>query len=208
MPRKEGEELFTVGDVELKKAFGGMKIVNIPSDEPSGIRLEMTYILGDVVLTMHGSPSPEETFVVLPMRLRGSGGYNCDMPYYLGAVPEAFRETEGQLPEQDFLEPFPPTGYTDFYGTEIVVNDDPEKPWIDIKGMIDDDDPTYNPDPLQRPRRMDLRVDHDGKVTLGLRNLDLDVGASMVFETGENGGKYPILTDTFTKIAKSVAGIE
>jgi hypothetical protein len=52
---------------------------------------------------------------------------------------------------------------------------------------------------------LDIEVAQEGDVALTMRNEQFNTEGTMVFRTAENGGKYPILAEAFTKIAEIIA---
>jgi len=75
---------------------------------------------------------------------------------------------------------------------------------INIESLDNDPEPEES---LASLSFMDIEIAKDGNVTVAIRNVDYKKQtktASVVFKTGENGGKFPLVAEVFTRVAKKI----
>ena len=148
----------------------GITITDIPSDTNPELKMNIAFALGDVFMDMKGWPDENrdwKSFILIPhMRFRAyaGGGFGMDFPYYLSGLPRAFTKNGGQRIMKNDPPSLKPHGYSEVTGAEIGISEDPDKPWIEIVGIVDDDD-------SEEVKFMDMSVAQDGNVKITMRNL-------------------------------------
>ena len=52
---------------------------------------------------------------------------------------------------------------------------------------------------------MDILVGKEGNVEVTMRNTDYEIAKTILFKTAENGGKFPIMANVFTRLARALS---
>ena len=172
----------------------------IPSDTKSPLALDFAF-QQDVFLRF--TDIKGETDVLLPtirFRRYAGGGPFPLIAEELSILPEAFMQYQGQIPpgyknRQKAKDLFP--SYVDII---VKVGKNPDESRYIIKGIPDGD-----ANPNDNNKFLDIEITKDGNAIVAMRDTRRNNQASVEFKTAENGGKYPIMAEVFTRISERIA---
>ncbi len=181
--------------VEQGPIADATNIDNIPSDIASPWKLSLLD-KEDIFLQFQDSTAETDIFF-LPIRFRRS---SCG-PFFMLAeelsfLPEAFMKHGGQIfpryENQSRVIDAPST----FFETEVRIGKNHDESKYIIKRIPDGD---------TDDKSIDIEITRDGNAIVTMHDNRRNNQALIEFKTGENGGKYPIMAEVFTRIAKRIA---
>jgi hypothetical protein len=145
-----------------------------------------------------------ETGIAFPaIRFRKSGGPFNFIAAELSVLRDSFEKYNGQIPEYD-IQNDTEDSFPSYVDTTVWVGKNPDESKYIIKGIPDGDiSPNINDD--TRYKSIDIEIAKNGNAIVTIRHTRRNNQASMEFKTAENGGKYPIMAEVFTRIAERIA---
>lgn len=173
-------------------------VYNIPNDSETPFVLNVISAQGDKFLEIEDPTAKTNIFFEKDMRFRTYAG-GGDFPliaFELNILKEAFLKHAGQIPpgykeKERFID-----GSKSWSTTKIVVGKKPSSQYIITNIPADDQE--------NNTQFMDIEVKNNGDVLLTRRDMERDKKATMTFKTAENDGKFPIMAEVFTQIAKGM----
>jgi hypothetical protein len=176
-------------------------IYGIPSDTKSP--WTMDFIIRYDHALQFTDPTGETGIAFPAIRFRKSGGPFRFIAEELSILRDSFEKYGGQIPEYDNRYETE-NSFPGYVNTTVQVGKKPNEPKYVIKGVPDGDiSPNNNDD--TRFRSIDIEIARNGNAVVTMRDTRRNNQASMEFKTAENGGKYPIMAEVFTRIAKRIA---
>lgn len=205
MTNENGEKrgpLAVIGQIEIWDTHIGRGVNKIPDDSNSPSRLNIGSLIDDVAISMDDTVGDNFVF---PMRLRSFAGAGMfphippilnhlayDLEKYQGQIPPDYKSRK--WPRMDGVVAF--TGSPDYSEIQIKIGENTNEPKYTVRGIPDEDG---------NERFLDIEVAQSGEVKIKMRDDYFKTEGTMIFKTVENGGKYPILAEAFTKIAEIIA---
>ena len=173
-------------------------IAGIPSDTPSRCELEVVTKY-DYLIQF----TDNEKFVPLPgIRFRTSGSSMEFICEELSILTRAFRENNGQIPPDYQTKIKKIDTLPSLLDISVQVGKEPSESRYIIKGIPDDN---AGPEDDTRFKSMDIEITKEGNAIVTVHDNRRNNQASMEFKTAENGGKFPIMAEVFTRIAERIA---
>ena len=199
----------TVGEVEVWEINGRIEVLDIPSDSDNRFSMSIGSI-NDMYLTLNDSRTDDESCIFKPMRFRSGvgGGAFPHISAYLVSIMESFQRHDGQISDEyrkkeHLLHLSSRPAHTDAPSSEglsVMIGKNPSEPRYLIKGL---------PNENEINETLDIEISQAGDATITLTDLTYNrpqIG-TMTFKTAENGGKYPIMAEAFTKIAEGIVKV-
>lgn len=173
-------------------------IENIPSDTGNSWALNVVNRWDALVQPTDSREKPEIYFPV--MRFRRSGGPFNFIAEELSILSKAFSDYQGQIPPEYKRQNGKSDLFPSYLNTTVQIGTRPGESKYIIKGIPDGD---ANPD--DSSKFMDIEITETGNAILVMRDTRRNNQASIEFKTAQNGGKYPIMAEVFTRIAERIA---
>lgn len=200
----------TVGEVEVWESDTRTEIYGIPGDSDNRFSMSIS-ATNDMYFTLNDSKNddPDAFCIFGTMRFRSGvgGGAFPHISAYLVSIMEAFQRHNGQISDEyrkkrHLVLSYGPahTNAPSNEGLSVVVGKSPNEPRYIIKGLPNEND---------IDETLDIEISQAGDATITLTDFTYgrpQVG-TMTFKTAENGGKYPIMAEAFTKIAEGIAEV-
>lgn len=205
MVEEGSKKPFEINGVLVEKNGPVHGVYNIPSDDESPFILSVFYLTGDAVLGVEDMTMKTGVFFLNGMRFRTSAG-GGDFPLIaneLNILMKSFLDHRGKIPpgykeRERFIDTGKPRSTT-----TIRVGKKPSESKFVITNIPADDQDDGNDTQF-----MDIEVENNGDVQLTRRDTTRNQKATMTFKTAKNGGKFPIMAEVFTQIAKGMADTE
>jgi hypothetical protein len=177
-------------------------VENIPSDDGAPVTLDI-FQHEDLYIKAHDLTG--ETFLhALRINANSGGGpYIFVHDEFVIDLIRPFGKTRGQVPAD-----FPPMKIdrSDRLHAYLSTRVQTGKSNDSFRLKVTNIESMNNDDHFQGPCFMDIEVGKDGNVTFALRNIQEkgEAKLSLLFKTAENGGKFPLVAEVFTRVAKRI----
>jgi hypothetical protein len=184
-------------------------VEDIPSDDNSLMTMDVNQVpTGDIGIWAHDRSGRR---FISPIRLNsfaGGGPYTFVHAELVEGIIRTFAKTKGQIPA-DFpkLRLSPSDRLPSYVSTRVERGNSTDSFELKVANIESMDNVPEDEDGLSSQNFLDIEVAKDGNITVTIRNVrygEKDRPARLVFKTAENGGKFPLVAEVFTRVAESL----
>lgn len=200
--RRDGQGPVVIDGVSIYEGGRVTSIFNIPSDAPDDTgMMDLEWAVNSDAHARLTDSNPDKIQPNPTMRFRDYfGGPRLPMiSALLSTLPKSFLVNQGRHIVEDPVLSSEGVAYGDPVKVELGTEED------DFELRVTDitEDEEY---PGKFSKFMDITVSKNGNVTVTMRAVRRvqPTVKSILFKSGENGGRFPVMAEVFTRIAREI----